>query len=218
MGKWSSWFATHLLIKIFIIHTLILNVWSFYLQNPVVYGAKVGKYSIDWVPGIYYPSFSLGLIGLFPWSFANFAAMDTHERRLLLIIFWKAACVSVTPYLVQLTFNLEACSWKNGDLVFQCLSFFSIVWWVRKKWRMTEHYKHTTLETCMGIDDPYVKKPRWRRKWNAISKMIKKRTSWRDGHQEAVCGGFGPRFDLVSDLVFFSTNRLKSPNHWHVVT
>ena len=25
----------------------------------------------------------------------------------------------------------------------------------------------------MGIDDPYVKKPRWRRKWNAISKMIK---------------------------------------------
>ena len=34
------------------------------------------------------------------------------ERRLLLIIFWKAACVSVTPYLVQLTFSLEACSWK----------------------------------------------------------------------------------------------------------
>ena len=30
---------------------------------------------------------------------------------------------------------------------------------------------------------------------------------------EAVCGGFGPRFDLVSDLVLFSTNRLKSPNH-----
>ena len=49
-------------------------------------------------------------------------------------------------------------------------------------------------------------------------KNDKKRTSWRDGHQEAVCGGFGPRFDLVSDLVFFSTNRLKSPNHWHVVT
>ena len=43
----------------------------------------------------------------------------------------------------------------------------------KKKWRMTEHYKHTILETCMGIDDPYVKKPRWRRKWNAISKMIK---------------------------------------------
>ena len=39
--------------------------------------------------------------------------------------------------------------------------------------RMTEHYKHTILETCLGIDDPYVKKPRWRRKWNAISKMIK---------------------------------------------
>ena len=34
-------------------------------------------------------------------------------------------------------------------------------------------------------------------------KNDKKRTSWRDGHQEAVCGGFGPRFDLVSDLVFF---------------
>ena len=96
---------------------------------------------------------------------------QTYERRLLLIIFWKAACVSVTPYLVQLTFSLEACSWKNGDLVFQCLSFFSIVWW--KKWRMTEHYKHTIPETCMGIDDPYVKKPRWRRKGNAISKMIK---------------------------------------------
>ena len=46
-----------------------------------------------------------------------------YERRLLLIIFWKAACVSVTPYLVQLTFSLEACYWKNGDLVFQCLSF-----------------------------------------------------------------------------------------------
>ena len=43
----------------------------------------------------------------------------------------------------------------------------------KKKWRMTEHYKHTILETCMGIDDPYVKKPRWRRRWNAISKMIK---------------------------------------------
>ena len=43
----------------------------------------------------------------------------------------------------------------------------------KKKWRMSEHYKHTILETCMGIDDPYVKKPRWRRKWNAISKMIK---------------------------------------------
>ena len=24
--------------------------------------------------------------------------------------------------------------------------------------------------------------------------MIKKRTSWRDGYQEAVCGGFKPRF------------------------
>ena len=79
----------------------------------------------------------------------------TYERRLLLIIFWKAAFVWVTPYLVQLTFSLEACSWKNGDLVFQRWSFFSI------------------LETCMGIDDPYVKKPRWRRNWNAISKMIK---------------------------------------------
>ena len=77
------------------------------------------------------------------------------ERRLLLIIFWKAAFVWVTPYLVQLTFSLEACSWKNGDLVFERWSFFSI------------------LETCMGIDDPYVKKPRWRRNWNAISKMIK---------------------------------------------
>ena len=80
---------------------------------------------------------------------------STYERRLLLIIFWKAAFVWVTPYLVQLTFSLEACSWKNGDLVFQRWSFFSI------------------LETCMGIDDPYVKKPRWRRNWNAISKMIK---------------------------------------------
>ena len=81
--------------------------------------------------------------------------MWAYERRLLLIIFWKAAFVWVTPYLVQLTFSLEACSWKNGDLVFQRWSFFSI------------------LETCMGIDDPYVKKPRWRRNWNAISKMIK---------------------------------------------
>ena len=80
---------------------------------------------------------------------------EPYERRLLLIIFWKAAFVWVTPYLVQLTFSLEACSWKNGDLVFQRWSFFSI------------------LETCMGIDDPYVKKPRWRRNWNAISKMIK---------------------------------------------
>ena len=80
---------------------------------------------------------------------------QTNERRLLLIIFWKAAFVWVTPYLVQLTFSLEACSWKNGDLVFERWSFFSI------------------LETCMGIDDPYVKKPRWRRNWNAISKMIK---------------------------------------------
>ena len=64
-----------------------------------------------------------------------------YERRLLFIIIWKAAFVWVTPYLVQLTFSLEACSWKNGDLVFQRWSFFSI------------------LETCMGIDDPYVKKP-----------------------------------------------------------
>ena len=78
-----------------------------------------------------------------------------YERRLLFKLIWKAAFVWVTPYLVQLTFSLEACSWKNGDLVFQRWSFFSI------------------LETCMGIDDPYVKKPRWRRNWNAISKMIK---------------------------------------------
>ena len=77
------------------------------------------------------------------------------ERPLLFKLIWKAAFVWVTPYLVQLTFSLEACSWKNGDLVFQRWSFFSI------------------LETCMGIDDPYVKKPRWRRNWNAISKMIK---------------------------------------------
>ena len=77
------------------------------------------------------------------------------ERRLLFKLIWKAAFVWVTPYLVQLTFSLEACSWKNGDLVFQRWSFFSI------------------LEACMGIDDPYVKKPRWRRNWNAISKMIK---------------------------------------------
>ena len=79
----------------------------------------------------------------------------TYERRLLFKLIWKAAFVWVTPYVVQLTFSLEACSWKNGDLVFQRWSFFS------------------TLETCMGIDDPYVKKPRWRRNWNAISKMIK---------------------------------------------
>ena len=77
-GKMVILVATRLLIKICIIHTLILNVWSLYLQNPVVSGAKVGKYSIDWVLGIYHPSFSLGLIGLFPWSFVNFAAMDTH--------------------------------------------------------------------------------------------------------------------------------------------
>ena len=84
-----------------------------------------------------------------------FFKLKTHERRLLFKLIWKAAFVWVTPYLVQLTFSLEACSWKNGDLVFQRWSFFSI------------------LETCMGIDDPYVKKPRWRRNWNAISKMIK---------------------------------------------
>ena len=56
---------------------------------------------------------------------------------------------------------------------FPVLVFFLNCLMSPKKWRMTEHYKHTTLETCMGIDDPYVKKPRWRRKWNAISKMIK---------------------------------------------
>ena len=43
----------------------------------------------------------------------------------------------------------------------------------KKKWKMMEHYKYTILEICMGIDYPYVKKPRWRRKWNTISKMIK---------------------------------------------
>ena len=69
-----------------------------------------------------------------------------YERRLLLIIFWKAACLSVTPYLVQLTSSLEACSWKNGDLVFQCLSFFSIVWWVRRRsgeWRSTTNIQYS---------------------------------------------------------------------------
>ena len=106
-------------------------------------------------------------------------------------LIWKAAFVWVTPYLVQLTFSLEACSWKNGDLVFQRWSFFSI------------------LETCMGIDDPYVKKPRWRRNWNAISKMIK------DGLAEGMvtrklCVGFGPRFDLVSDLVFFRASWIET--------
>ena len=71
----------------------------------------------------------------------------------------------------------------------------------------------------MGIDDPYVcQETSLAKKMKRHLKNDKKRTSWRDGHQEAVCGGFGPRFDLVSDLVFFSTNRLKSPNHWHVVT
>ena len=125
-----------------------------------------------------------------------------HERRLLLIIFWKAACVSVTPYLVQLTFSLEACSWKNGDLVFQCLSFS----------QLSDESEEEV------IDDPYVKKPRWRRKWNAISKMIKnglaegmvtrKLCVWR------FWTSFWPRFRPR----FFSTNRLKSPNHWHVVT
>ena len=115
----------------------------------------------------------------------------TCERPLLFKLIWKAAFVWVTPYLVQLTFSLEACSWKNGDLVFQRWSFFSI------------------LETCMGIDDPYVKKPRWRRNWNAISKMIK------DGLAEGMitrklCGGFGPRFDLISDLVFFRASWIET--------
>ena len=72
-------------------------------------------------------------------------SLAIYERRLLFKLISKAAFRWVTPYLVQLTFSLEACSWKNGDLVFQRWSFFSI------------------LETCMGIDDPYVKKPRWRR-------------------------------------------------------
>ena len=64
-------------------------------------------------------------INILVWLFQNVGGFGgrSYERRLLLIIFWKAACVSVTPYLVQLTFSLEACSWKNGDLVFQCLSF-----------------------------------------------------------------------------------------------
>ena len=100
--------------------------------------------------------------GEFQWKLADEGLMIywwcivcSYERRLLFKLIWKAAFVWVTPYLVQLTFSLEACSWKNGDLVFQRWSFFS------------------TLETCMGIDDPYVKKPRWRRNWNAISKMIK---------------------------------------------
>ena len=200
---------------------------------------------------------------------------QTYERRLLLIIFWKAACVSITPYLVQLTFSLEACSWNNGDHVFQRWSFFSI------------------LETCMGIDDPYVKKPLHykvllqyysvlqstypvllcttkyypsttlyykvllqyysvlqsttpvlhcttkyypsttlyykvlpqyysvlqsttpvllctTKYYSSTTPHDKRRTSWRDGHQEAVCGGFGPRFDLVSDLVFFRASWIKT--------
>ena len=75
------------------------------------------------------------------WENCRLSLVISYERRLLFIIIWKAAFVWVTPYLVQLTFSLEACSWKNGDLVFQRWSFFSI------------------LETCMGIDDPYVKKP-----------------------------------------------------------
>ena len=141
-----------------------------------------------------------------------------YERRLLSIIFWKAACVSVTPYLVQLTFSLEACSWKNGDLVFQCLSFFSIVWWVRRRsggWRRLQTYNTRDM---YGDRWPLCQETSLAKKMKRHLKNDKKRTSWRDGHQEAVCGGFGPRFDLVSDLVFFSTNRLKSPNHWHVVT
>ena len=52
--------------------------------------------------------------------------------------------------------------------------------------------------------------PRWRRNWNAISKMIKDGLAEGDGHQEAVCGGFGPRFDLVSDLVFFRASWIKN--------
>ena len=198
--------------------------------------------------------------------------LGPYERRLLFIIIWKAKFAWVTPYLVQLTFGLEACSSKNGDLVFQRWSFFSI------------------LETCMGIDDPYVKKPLYYevllqyysvlqsitpvllcttkyyssttlyypsttlyykvllqyytvlqsttavllctakyyssttlyykvllQYYSSLAKKLKRhlkndkrRTSWRDGHQEAVCGGFGPRFDLVSDLVFFRASWIKT--------
>ena len=94
-------------------------------------------------------------IGSHVWSIYIYVYIYIYERRLLFKLIWKAAFVWVTPYLVQLTFSLEACYWKNGDLVFQRWSFFSI------------------LERCMGIDDPYVKKPRWRRNWNAISKIRK---------------------------------------------
>ena len=146
-----------------------------------------------------------------PTFLAKWNFLGSHERRLLVIIFWKAACVSVTPYLVQLTFSLEACSWKNGDLVFQWLVFFlNCLMSPKKKWRMTEHYKHTILETCMGIDDPYVKKPRWRRKWNAISKMIK----------NGLAEGMVTRklcvevLDLV--LTSFQTSFFSAPTVWKV--
>ena len=118
--------------------------------------------------------------------------ISSYERRLLFKLIWKAAFVWVTPYLVQLTFSLEACSWKNGDLVFQRWSFFSI------------------LETCMGIDDPYVKKPRWRRNWNAISKMIKDGLAEGMVTRKLCVEVLDLVFDLVSDLVFFRASWIET--------
>ena len=103
----------------------------------------------------------------------------THERRLLLIIFWKAACVSVTPYLVQLTFSLEACSWKNGDLVFQCLSFFSIVWWVRRRsggWRSTIYKLTYNTQDMYGDRWPLCQETSLAKKMKRHLKNDKKRT------------------------------------------
>ena len=122
---------------------------SWTLQQRRKFEKKLKLYTLGWPISVISLNFQTD-----EWSKRRFSK-GTCERPLLFKLIWKAAFVWVTPYLVQLTFSLEACSWKNGDLVFQRWSFFSI------------------LETCMGIDDPYVKKPRWRRNWNAISKMIK---------------------------------------------
>ena len=132
-----------------------VNWVNWHENNQMIYRIE-SHWGYVYVLVIYFDRAILRFLGLqHGFRQPDFWWEETCERRLLFKLIWKAAFVWVTPYLVQLTFSLEACSWKNGDLVFQRWSFFSI------------------LETCMGIDDPYVKKPRWRRNWNAISKMIK---------------------------------------------
>ena len=114
----------------------------------------------------------------FPYLFPRQVCFFSCERRLLLIIFWKAACVSVTPYLVQLTFSVL------GKMV---TSFSSACLFSQLSDESEEEVEDDGALQTYNTRDMYG--DRWplcqetslAKKMKRHLKNDKKRTSWRDG-------------------------------------